>query len=177
MDIKKTLIAYNPKSGRFSKEKLSYILSYLKNKGIYSEGLDLTEKYVDKEFASRFDAVLVAGGDGSLNSVVNRLVFTDIPVAQLPIGTVNLFCLENKTPFSLPAALNEIIYKYRPLRIPLGKANDQYFLEMAGIGFDAFLVKIMEERLGIKSQKRHFFDNFFKYLSFIINIIKILTNK
>ena len=148
MNYNKILIIYNPKSGRFSKKKLFYILNFLKNHGILANTLDIIENKIEKEqIVNFFDAVLVLGGDGSLNYVINNLVYTDIPIAHLPMGTVNLFALENKTPYSLKKALNEIIYKYEPVKINLGKANDRYFLAMTGIGLDAFIVKNIEEKI------------------------------
>jgi diacylglycerol kinase family enzyme len=118
--------------------------------------------------------VLVAGGDGSLNYVINNLVFTDIPIAHLPMGTVNLFALENKTSYLLKKALNEIIYEYKPVKINLGKANEKYFFAMTGIGLDAFIVKNMEEK--IRKNKKRIYNNFIKYISYIFNIIKLTKN-
>ncbi len=172
--LKKVLIIYNPKSGRFSEEKLSYILNFFKNKNILIYALNMIERPIKKNLANFFDMVLVAGGDGSLNYVINNLVFADIPIAHLPMGTVNLFALENKTPYSLGEALNEIIYKYKPVKINLGKANEQYFIAMVGIGLDAFIVKSMEEK--IRKSKKRIYNNSIKYLNYIFNIIKISGN-
>ncbi|MCL4429111.1 MAG: hypothetical protein M1276_09050, partial [Deltaproteobacteria bacterium] len=116
----------------------------------------------------------MAGGDGSLNHVINNLAFTDIPIAHLPMGTVNLFALENKTSYLLKKALNQIIYKYKPVKINLGKANDRYFFAMTGIGLDAFIVKNMEEK--IRKNKKRIYNNFIKYVSYIFNIIKLTKN-
>ena len=110
--------------------------------------------------------VLVAGGDGSLNYVINNLVFTDIPIAHLPMGTVNLSALENKTPYKLKKALDEIIYKYKPVKINLGKANDRFFFAMAGIGLDAFIVKNMEEKIrknNVRSAGRVLYQSYIKF--------------
>ncbi len=174
MNLKRTLIIYNPKSGRFSKEKLSYIVSYFKNKNILTYALNMIERPIKKNLANFFDMVLVVGGDGSLNYVINNLVFMDIPIAHLPMGTVNLFAIENKTPYLLNKALDEIIYKYKPVKIKLGKVNEQYFIAMVGIGLDAFIVKNMEER--IRSHKKRIYNNYIKYINYIFNIIKISGN-
>jgi diacylglycerol kinase family enzyme len=175
MNLKKVLIIYNPKSGRFSEKKLSYIINFFKAGGISADTLNIIENCIYKEnIVNSFDMVLVAGGDGSLNYVINNLVFTDIPIAHLPMGTVNLFALENKTPYVLRKALDEIIYKYKPVKINLGKANEKYFFAMAGIGLDAFIVKNMEEK--IRKNKKRIYNNFIKYISYIFNIIKLTKN-
>ncbi|MFW0884480.1 diacylglycerol/lipid kinase family protein [Candidatus Acidulodesulfobacterium sp. H_13] len=172
--LKKILIVYNPKSGRFSEKRLSFIISFLKNKGIESKTLNMITDDIDKKFASCFDAIFVAAGDGSLNHVINHFAFTEIPIAHLPMGTVNLFALENKTPRSLKGALNEILNKYEPVKVNLGKANGRYFLAMTGIGLDAFIVKNIEEKIRIN--KKRMYNNTIKYLNYIFNIIKISGN-
>ncbi len=175
MNFNRVLIIYNPKSGRFSEKKLFYILSFFKYRNIVTDTLNIIENCIEKEnIVNFYDMVLVAGGDGSLNYVINNLVFTDIPIAHLPMGTVNLFALENKTPYILKKALNEIIYKYKPVKINLGKANDRFFFAMAGIGLDAFIVKNMEEK--IRKNKKRIYNNFIKYISYIFNIIKLAKN-
>ena len=175
MNFNRVLIIYNPKSGRFSEKKLFYILSFFKYRNIATDTLNIIENCIEKEnIVNFYDMVLVAGGDGSLNYVINNLVFTDIPIAHLPMGTVNLFALENKTPYNLKKALDEIIYKYKPVKMNLGKANDRFFFAMAGIGLDAFIVKNMEEK--IRKNKKRIYNNFIKYISYIFNIIKLAKN-
>lgn len=174
MNLNKVLIIYNPKSGRFSKKKLAYILDFFKGRNILTDTLNIIENCVERNVENLFDMVLVAGGDGSLNCVINSLVFTNIPIAHLPMGTVNLFALENKTPCALEKALNEILYKYKPVRINLGKANGKYFIAMVGIGLDAFIVRHMEEK--IRKNKKRLYNNFIKYFSYILNIIKLSKN-
>ncbi len=175
MILKRVLIIYNHKSGRFSEKKLAYILNFFKYKNISAGILNIIENSIEKDNIENFyDAVLVAGGDGSLNHVINNLVYSNIPIAHLPMGTVNLFALENKTPYILKKALDEIIYKYKPVKINLGQANDRFFFAMTGIGFDAFIVKNMEEK--IRNNKRRIYNNSIKYISYIFNIIKLTKN-
>jgi diacylglycerol kinase family enzyme len=172
MIFKNILIVYNHKAGRFSSKKLLFIKDYLNKKSINYEAINITEKTINREIASLFDAVFVVGGDGTLNDVINKLVFTDIPIAHLPMGTVNLFAIENKTPFCINKALKEILNYYKPIKVNLGKINDKYFLAMAGIGFDAYVVKNMEDDLKLN----HTSNNTIKYLKYLIKIIKISKN-
>ncbi|MBW2452412.1 MAG: diacylglycerol kinase family lipid kinase [Deltaproteobacteria bacterium] len=86
--------------------------------------------------AHGYDRLVVAGGDGTLNEVMNGIVPTDLPVAFLPMGTVNVFALETGIPFGLNQACQLAIHG-RPRRVHLGKIDGQIFLLMASAGWDA----------------------------------------
>ncbi len=183
MKFHNIILLYNPFSGRFSFKKLNFIKYYLNNLNIKTTLFNLTEKeFCDKlnnsnnYFLSSYDAIFLAGGDGSLNHIINKLVFTDIPIAHLPMGTVNLFALENKTPFNIKKALDDIINKYEPMKVNLGKINDRFFLIMAGIGFDAYVVKEFENKLQTANEKSIISNknNILKYINYISSVIKTL---
>ena len=90
--------------------------------------------------------VIVCGGDGTVNEVVNGLACTQMPLAVLPAGTANVLAKELALPWNLPRAAERIIgAPYR--RIALGLAipekssgEPRYFLSVAGAGADGALV-------------------------------------
>jgi diacylglycerol kinase family enzyme len=183
MKFHNIIVLYNPFSGRFSFKKLNFIKYYLNSLNIKTTILNITEKeFYDKlnnshnDFLLHYDAVFLAGGDGSLNHIINKLVFTDVPIAHVPMGTVNLFALENKTPFNIKKALDDIINKYEPKKINLGKINDRFFLIMAGVGFDAYVVKEFENKLHKTNEKSKISkkNNIFKYINYIGSVITTL---
>lgn len=86
-----------------------------------------------------YDVVAAAGGDGTINEVINGLAGTRTALAALPVGTVNVWVRELGLPLE-PRAAAEVLLQARRRRIDLGRAGDRYFLLMAGIGFDAAVV-------------------------------------
>lgn len=97
------------------------------------------------------DLILVAGGDGTLNEVVNGVVHSDVPVGILPGGTANVFATELGIGNRLePAA--KLVSESTPERISLGllRSKDQeprYFALMAGAGLDAHIVYHISARM------------------------------
>ena len=87
-----------------------------------------------------FKTIVAAGGDGTVNEVVNGLVGSDVSLGILPVGTMNVFAAE----LGLPGDLEEawaIIQAGRTRRVDLLRANQQYFVQLAGVGLDAQVVQ------------------------------------
>jgi YegS/Rv2252/BmrU family lipid kinase len=95
--------------------------------------------------ARRIDVVIVHGGDGTLNEVVNGLAGTDTAVAILRGGTANVWAKETRCPKDPVAAMRTIVAGRRR-RIDLGRANGHYFLLMCGVGLDAAIVPVVPPR-------------------------------
>lgn len=106
-----------------------------------------------------FSTIVAAGGDGTLNEVLNGL--GDVPggfetsrLGVLPLGTVNVFAKEHGVPANLAAAW-EIIVRRREQRIDLGLAEwsdrglrqRRYFAQLAGAGLDARAVELVDWEL------------------------------
>lgn len=137
MDIH--LIA-NPVSGGDARPRIARATALLRAEGARVE-VRLTERSGDaRRFAAeavgRCDRLIVAGGDGTLNEAANGLYGSQLPLAFLPMGTVNVFALETGIPLALAAACR-LALEGRPRLISLGGINDQVFLLMASAGWDA----------------------------------------
>jgi diacylglycerol kinase (ATP) len=85
---------------------------------------------------SGYNAVVAAGGDGTVNEVMNGLVGTETALGVLPLGTVNIWAREMGLSMDMFKAA-ESIAKSELTKIDVGRAGSRYFLLMAGIGFDA----------------------------------------
>ena len=77
--------------------------------------------------------VIVGGGDGSLSSVVDFFIGTDVVFAFLPLGTANSFARTVGIPLDLDGAVN-VIATGVPRRIDVGCINGDYFLNAAAMG-------------------------------------------
>jgi YegS/Rv2252/BmrU family lipid kinase len=88
--------------------------------------------------------VLACGGDGTLNEVVNGLVGTPSAAGVIRSGMGNVFAKEVGVPRAPEAALGLLIEGERR-RFDLGVAGERYFLLLAGVGFDALVVRSVPE--------------------------------
>lgn len=90
------------------------------------------------------DAVIAAGGDGTINEAINGLAHSDTPLAVLPAGTANVLAVEIGLARSMEGAA-DLFGDLKPVRVSLGLLRatgiePRYFLLMAGAGVDAYLV-------------------------------------
>lgn len=131
----------NPVSGGDARPRIEVALAALKKSGAEVD-LCLTgargdaRKAAAQALTEGYDRVVVAGGDGTLNEVVNGVTSPDLPIAFLPFGTVNVFALEAGIPLQIDAACALAVQgSARP--ITLGRVNDELFLLMMSAGWDA----------------------------------------
>lgn len=99
------------------------------------------------------DLVLAAGGDGTVRAVTGELRHRAPSCAIIPVGTANLLARNLGIPLDTAQAL-ELAFTGVPRDIDLGKLivdhdedNAVYFTGMAGIGFDAALMRDTSQRL------------------------------
>ena len=97
---------------------------------------ELTKQAAKEEY----DIVVAVGGDGTINEIVNGLVNTKTRLGIIPRGTANLLATEMNIPSNLEEAC-AVIAKNNPVHIDTATVNDHYFTIMAGVGFDAHVVK------------------------------------
>ncbi len=82
------------------------------------------------------DLVIAAGGDGTVNEVVNGIVGSNTAMGTLPIGTVNIWAREMGLSMDLVSAAKDLMAGVLE-QVDVGQAGNRYFLLMAGVGFDA----------------------------------------
>ncbi|GBF81319.1 lipid kinase [Aphanothece sacrum] len=79
------------------------------------------------------DLVIVGGGDGTLNAVVDSLVEMNLPLGILPLGTANDLARTLNIPLTIPQAC-QVIAKGYIKYIDLGWVNNKYFFNVASLG-------------------------------------------
>lgn len=87
-----------------------------------------------------FQRVIVAGGDGTVNEVVNGIAGSAVTLGILPMGTMNVFATELGLPKNIQECW-EVIQAGATRVIDLPKAAHHAFVQMAGVGFDAQALK------------------------------------
>jgi diacylglycerol kinase (ATP) len=94
-----------------------------------------------------FEKIVAAGGDGTINEVVNGLAESDATLGLLPIGTMNVFATELGLPAHDLELCWNIIQSKNTRLVDLPSANGKYFVQLAGVGLDAQVVQETSSRL------------------------------
>lgn len=98
------------------------------------------------------EVVVAVGGDGTVNEVVQGMAGSKIPLAVYPAGTTNVWCKQVGMPFN-PRRAAEVISNGPRRLIDLGRADEQYFLLMTGIGLDGEITHAIDLELKKKIGK------------------------
>jgi YegS/Rv2252/BmrU family lipid kinase len=92
-----------------------------------------------KDAASRkTDIVVAVGGDGSVNETAKGLVNTDSAMAIIPTGSGNGLARHLNIPLDLKKAM-QVINRCKEQKVDTIQLNDETFVNVAGIGFDAHI--------------------------------------
>lgn len=144
---RRLLLIVNPTAGRRRRRFLDTVRAALEQRGAAVTVYETrfrgdAEAHLAATSLAGFDAVVVAGGDGTINECLNGLMRRadpPPPLGLIPMGTANVLAHELdlvKSPHEIAATLLE-----GPARaVHLGRANDRYFAMMAGVGLDAHVV-------------------------------------
>lgn len=139
--MKKSLFIYNPLSGgRTVPRKLDYIIERFMDHDTLAVPFrlcgDEQERLVETLKSDEYASVVVSGGDGSVNSVINTLLRNDIqiPVGLIPSGTCNDFARSLEIPNDLKRCM-DIILAGKTSEIDTGLINGEtYFLNTCAGG-------------------------------------------
>jgi diacylglycerol kinase family enzyme len=160
-----SLLVYNPCAGKFGNggsELIGRAVDILTRQGhnvtvTPTTGPGTAGSIAREAIGRGADLVLAAGGDGTVNEVVEGMVHSSVPLAVLPGGTANVLATEMK----LGSRLERVAARLpdcRPRRVSVGQLTcaggvTRYFLLMAGVGLDAQIVGRVDPRLKARTGK------------------------
>jgi diacylglycerol kinase family enzyme len=99
------------------------------------------ERVARAAVAQGFEIIVAAGGDGTLNEVVNGITVSGATLGVLPLGTMNVFAEELGLPVNQLEACWEIILSGQTREVDIAQANERLFVQLAGVGLDAQTVQ------------------------------------
>ncbi len=117
--------------------------------------------------AEGFQTIVAAGGDGTIHEVVNGLAGADVALGLLPLGTMNVFATELGLPANDLGRCWRIIQDQHSRLIDLPRANGKHFVQLAGVGLDAQVVK----------ETSRAFKRSFGPLSYLVSAAQIAARK
>jgi YegS/Rv2252/BmrU family lipid kinase len=141
MTGRRLLIIHNPVAGQRRARDYQRALAWLNDAGCVLTTVETTARGDATSIArdadtQAFDAVIAAGGDGTINEVVNGLVGGNLPLAVIPLGTSNVLAHEIGIGDSMRRAADAAI-RGRAQPIALANAGGQYCCLMVSAGFDS----------------------------------------
>ena len=141
--MNKTLVILNPAA---RSEKASRLLERIRELSggapvrLTSEAGDAS-RIAAEAVRDGVEVIIAAGGDGTLNEVVNGIGNAPVRLGILPVGTMNVFATELGIPHGNLERAWSIIEQGKVVAVDLPKANDTHFIQLAGVGLDAEVVR------------------------------------
>jgi len=143
-------LVYNPKAGGAPGE--DELVEQLEGIGWDIERC-LNKREMDDCLCHGAEAVVIAGGDGTISKVAKRLAGTSVPMAIVPMGTANNVARSiglGVEPSSAVLALKRAIQRPVDLGVVRNGRRRDYFLEGFGVGVFAY---VMGEKAGKNDKK------------------------
>ncbi len=157
--MRNCIIIANKGAGSFSQHRFDSICSQISSGGVAVEQIfchdfdEMTETAATVSSAPQSPLIIAAGGDGTINAVLNGLAGNNATCAILPLGTANVMAIELGVRSASEAVARIITGQPRPFTAGLlknGVRTSRFFL-MAGVGFDGHIVS------GVSLKEKRFF--------------------
>ncbi|HSP15911.1 MAG TPA: diacylglycerol kinase family protein [Thermoanaerobaculia bacterium] len=140
---------FNPSSGaKLAPGELKALRDAARGAGLetiqLTRGIDCAQT-IRERMARGVRLFVAAGGDGTINNVVQALVSSEGVLGVIPVGTYNHFARDLELPLDWPAAL-DIAISGATRQIDAARVNDRFFVNNLSIGLYPELVARREER-------------------------------
>lgn len=106
----------------------------------HSESAQHVKELSNEAARAGFDVIVAVGGDGTLNHVVKGLIGNDSVLAVVPAGSGNGLARHMNIPIDIEQSLR-LIVQGKTQFIDTVSINDDLFVSIAGVGFDALVAK------------------------------------
>lgn len=146
----KTAFIINPVAGRSKTAKVwediksNSIVIETEGKPFFTDGPGDAEKLARDLPKEGYRRLIVFGGDGTVNEVINGMELGSTQLGIIPTGTGNDFCrmlgISNK-----PGEAVKQLFQGKTKIVDIGKINDRRFLNTLGVGFDAEVARTANE--------------------------------
>lgn len=164
----KYLLLYNPMSGRSSfKKHINQIIKFFNQTDhkldIYESKAPKDLEYYSRLQASNYDVFLVAGGDGTVNEVLNGMMKSEIKpiLGILPAGTANDTAAILGINKNIHRSL-KLFMRQTPVKMDVNQINNQYFIYTVSSG--------MLSKISYSVSRRHIKK--YGYLAYVIEAMK-----
>lgn len=136
-------LIFNPGArSQRGRRTLRFLMSHAQWFALYaSRSAEDATELAAKLAADGEPVVVAAGGDGTLNAVVQGLAGTNTALGVLPAGTMNVFARELGLPFNSLKKSFKVLEAGFVKEVDLFEMNGHAFVQMAGVGFDAQVIK------------------------------------
>ncbi|MBY0511432.1 MAG: diacylglycerol kinase family lipid kinase [Rhodospirillaceae bacterium] len=148
---RRILAVFNPAAGGERRGRFVRVVDAIRKLGGVVTIVETTapgdaERIARDTAAQDFDIIAAAGGDGTVNEIINGLRDRDIPLGLIPLGTANVLADEIGLGRDIDKVARALVSgAIKPIRV--GRANGRRFTMMAGAGFDANVVDRVSLRL------------------------------
>ena len=161
--MRKAIVLYNPLSGPSQQRRLAKVqaaAAVLAGAGVEleivaTEPNGQTADQAHRAIQAGCDAVVAAGGDGTVHDILQGMVGSDAVLGIIPMGTANALAHDLNLPMSPEQAARALLHS-EPRRLAVGKveyqdlqgkAASRYFTVTAGVGADAHLFYELNPRM------------------------------
>lgn len=152
--IQRVLVIQNPRSGGGKSEEVQNIRKFCNQ--LRSQGVQVMIRLIEDQIPishyvqdiKTFDAVVAAGGDGTISSLAYAVRYQNVPILAYPAGTANLIAQNLDLPKD-PYELAQILLTAKPVHVDMGEVettgHKRGFCMLAGTGIDAAMIRDSEE--------------------------------
>jgi diacylglycerol kinase family enzyme len=123
----------------FAEHGISARLEFVPRTELDAAAARALQQALDREL----DALVVWGGDGSINTVANALAGSGVPLGILPLGTLNHFARDLRIPTTLDGAV-QVIATQPPRSVDVGELDGVVFVNNSSVGIYPYLVVVRE---------------------------------